>query len=152
MTCPRNTAYCTGSGRSRPSSARTRANSLCGASGGSRSGTGSPDSRMTTKTTVDTSQSATAARRSREARKGRSPRMSQWGGAVRLRPGATGLRPAELEVEATNLELLERVRRPLHVLLQAVVLVGLDDGQPRQVLEEELRHPLVGVGAELLVD
>src|SRR2546425_863997 len=40
------------SGRSRPSSARTRKISLRGASGGSRSGTGSPDRRMTTNTTV----------------------------------------------------------------------------------------------------
>jgi hypothetical protein len=69
------TRYCTGSDRSRPSSARTRKISLRGASGGSRSGTGSPDSRMTTNTTVDTSQSATSARRSRLPRKVRSARI-----------------------------------------------------------------------------
>src|SRR5262245_50136742 len=137
-TLPRKTAYCTGMGRSRPSSARTRANSLCGASGGSRSGTGSPDSRMTTKTTVETSQSAIAARMSREATKGRSPRMGSGAEPRGLRPRAAGLRATELEVEAPDLELLEGIRRPLHVLLQAVVLIGLDHGQPGQVLQEEL--------------
>ena len=39
--------------------------SLVGASGGRRSGTGSPDSRMTRKTTVDTSHSAMSARKIR---------------------------------------------------------------------------------------
>src|SRR5882762_7908975 len=64
----------------------------------------------------------------------------------------TALRAAELEVEATDLELLEGVRRPLDVLLQAVVLVRLDHRDPREVLEEELGHLLVRVAAELLVD
>ena len=49
----RKTPYWTEIGRSRPSSRRTRSISAMGASGGSRSGTGSPDRRMTTKTTVD---------------------------------------------------------------------------------------------------
>ena len=61
----RKITYCTGSGLSRPSSRRTRRISLVGASGGSRSGTGSPDRRMTTKTTVETSQSAMRARKRR---------------------------------------------------------------------------------------
>ena len=63
--CLRNTPYWTGIGRSRPSSCRTRSISAMGASGGSRSGTGSPDRRMTTKTTVTTRQSATSVRKSR---------------------------------------------------------------------------------------
>src|SRR5713226_3864007 len=66
-------------------------------------------------------------------------------------PGTT-LRATELEVEAANLELLVRVRRPLHVLLQAVVLVGLDHRNPREVLEEDPGHLLVGTRAELLVN
>ncbi len=74
-TWPRNTAYCTGSARSVPSSLATRAYSLRGASGGSSSGTGSPDSRMTTKTTVDTSHTAMSARVRREARKVTRARM-----------------------------------------------------------------------------
>ena len=114
-TLPRKTAYCTGSGRSRPSSARTRANSLRGASGGSSSGTGSPDSRITTNTTVETSHSATRARPRRPARKTRKAR-SAAGPALPPRPGpAPGSGPGGT-VEATDLELLERVRRPLHVL------------------------------------
>src|SRR5438552_11795694 len=63
-----------------------------------------------------------------------------------------GLGAAELEVEAADLELLVRVRGELDVLLHPVVLVGLDDGQPREVLEEDLRHLAIRVGAELLVD
>src|SRR3989442_550514 len=86
---PRKTTYCTGRGRSRPSSARTRKISL---------------------------------------------------------------RAAELEVEAADLELLQRVRRPLHVLLEPVVLVRLDHRNPRKVLEGDLGHLPVRVGAELLVD
>src|SRR5437867_2190269 len=149
---PRNTAYCTGSGRSRPSSARTRKISLRGASGGSSSGTGSPDRRMTTNTTVETSQSAMAARSSREPRKGRRPRMRDGAEPERAPPGYAALRAAELEVEAPNLELLQRIRRPLHVLLQAVVLVRLDHGDPGQMLEEDLRHLLVRVTAKLFID
>src|SRR5215813_10348617 len=61
----------------------------------------------------------------------------------------TRLCAAELEVEAPDLELLVRVRRPLHVLLQAVVLVGLDDRQPREVLEEDLGPLFVGLATEL---
>src|SRR5437016_5324433 len=77
---------------------------------------------------------------------------ARWGGASRAPPRETGLRAAELEVEAPDLELLERVRRPLHVLLQAVVLVRLDHREPGEILEEKLGHLLVCVGAELLVD
>src|SRR5262245_44189653 len=62
------------------------------------------------------------------------------------------LRAAELEVEPPDLELLVRVRRPFHVLLEPIVLVGLDDREPREVLEEDLRHLLVRLAAELLVD
>src|SRR5215472_2880714 len=61
------------------------------------------------------------------------------------------LRAAEFEVEPPNLELLIRIRRPLHVFLQSVVLVGLDHGQPRKVLEEDPGHLPVGLAAELLV-
>src|SRR5205814_657331 len=153
-TLPAKTAYWTGSARSRPSSRRTRMISLVGASGGKSSGTGSPDRRMTTKTTVVTSQTATSARRSFGPRKPRTARIGDGapGAPAReprvLRP----LRAPELEVEATELELLIRVRGPLDVLLEAVVLVRLDDRQPREVLEEDLRHLAVRLGAELLVD
>src|SRR5262249_49061202 len=58
----------------------------------------------------------------------------------------------ELEVEAPELKLLIRVGREFDVLLQAVILVGLDDWQPREVLQEDLRHLTIGVGAEPLVD
>src|SRR5262249_4627023 len=68
------------------------------------------------------------------------------GRSLRARPP---LRAAELEVEAANLELLVRVGRPLHVLLQPVVLVGLDDGQPREVLEEDLGHVSVRLTPDL---
>src|SRR6058998_2846581 len=150
-TWPRNTAYCTGSGRSVPSSLATRANSLRGASGGSSSGTGSPDSRMTTKTTVETSQREIAARRRREARNGRSPRMvAGTEPGVPSRP--VSLRAAELEVETADFELLERIGRPLHILLEAVILVRLDHGDPGQVLQEELGHPLVCARPEFFVD
>ena len=44
-----------------------------------------------------------------------------------------------------DLELLVRVRRPLHVLLQAVVLVRLDHRDPREVLDPDLGHLLVGL-------
>src|SRR5712692_11958988 len=62
-----------------------------------------------------------------------------------------GLGAAELEVEASELELLVRVRGELDVLLHPVVLVRLDDRQPREVLEEDLRHLAIRVAAELLV-
>ena len=92
---PRKTAYCTGSGRSRPSSARTRKISLRGASGGSSSGTGSPDSRMTTKTTVETSHSAIRARTQARAEKADDVTHEVRAGApaaparAPLRPGGT---------------------------------------------------------------
>src|SRR3989442_406068 len=89
-------------------------------------------------TTVETSQSAMAARSSREPRKGRRPRMRDGAEPERAPPGYAALRAAELEVEAPDLELLQRIRRPLHVLLQAVVLVRLDHGDPGQMLEEDL--------------
>src|SRR5262245_60025456 len=152
-TLPMKTAYCTGRGRSRPSSRRTRSISLVGASGGSRSGTGSPLSRITTKTTVVTSHTATSARSSLETRNARMPIISvdaargPDGGA----PGGEVLRALELEVERPDLELLVRVRRELHVLLQPVILVGLDDRQPHEVLQKDLRHFLVGLATELLV-
>src|SRR5229473_7469789 len=152
---PRKITYWAGSGLSRPSSRRTRRISLVGASGGRSSGTGSPDRRMTMKTTVETSQSATSALRSRWVRNGRRPRMGE---APSLPLPATGrgrdgtaLGSAELEVEASDLELLVRIGRELDVFLQPVVLVGLDDGQPREVLEEDLGHLAIGLAAELLV-
>src|SRR6266540_6045256 len=130
--------------------------SLVGASGGRRSGTGSPESRITTKTTVETSQREIRARKNRWPRNGKRPRMGEapsplplprWGeGGI-----GAGLRAAELEVEAADLELLVWIRRPLHVLLQPVVLIGLDHRQPREVLEEDLGHLLVGSRAKLLV-
>src|SRR6266850_4607149 len=150
---PTNFRYCTGSGRSSPSSRRTRSISLVGASGGRSSGTGSPESRMTTKTTVVTSQTATSARRSLAARKPMTPRIGQGRPGPRCwepRP-LTMLGALELEVELPDLELLVRIGREVDVLLQAVVLVGLDDRQPREVLEEDRGHLLVGLGAELLV-
>src|SRR5438874_7423360 len=122
---PAKTAYWMGSARSRPSSRRTRMISLVGASGGKSSGTGSPDRRMTTKTTVVTSQTATSARRSLGARKPRTPRIGYE------RPGPLGPRPLttlgalELEVELPDLELLVRIGPEINVLLQAVVLVRL---------------------------
>src|SRR6185436_12786986 len=151
---PMNTAYCTGSERSRPSSRRTRSISLVGASGGSSSGTGSPLSRITTKTTVVTSHTATSARRIFGARNARMPgiRMDATRGPGGGAPDGGRLRALELEVEGPDLELLVRVRRELHVLLQPVVLVGLDHREPREVLQEDLRHLLVGLTAELLVD
>src|SRR5438067_1553584 len=81
-------------------------------------------------------------------------RAQMPGGARRAPPKQMGLsfsslRPLEPEVEAPDLELLVRVRRPLDVLLQPVVLVGLDDRDPRQVLEHDPRHLLVGLAAEL---
>src|SRR5207249_6082394 len=149
----RNTRYCAGSGRSRPSSRRTRKISLRGASGGKRRGTGSPERRMTPNTTVETSQTAIRARRSRGARKRRTPRIGATARGPDPRgPGPRGaLGATESQVEAPDLELLVRVRRPLDVLLETVVLVGLDHGNPRQVLEEDLRHLAVGLGAKLLV-
>src|SRR5437879_2105057 len=151
----RKTAYCTGSGRSRPRSFRTRMISLVGASGGRSRGTGSPDSRITTKTTVETSQSAMSALRRRWLRNGRRPRMGEAPAPAAPHLGerqdGTALGSAELEVEAPDLELLIRVGRELHVLLQPVVLVGLDDDHPREVLEEDPGHLAIGLTAELLV-
>src|SRR5262245_27561339 len=130
-TLPTKTAYCTGRGRSRPSSRRTRSISLVGASGGSKSGTGSPLSRITTKTTVVTSHTATSARRSFGTRNARIPGIVGGGrGPGGGAPASKKLRALELEVEGPDLELLVRVRRELHVLLQPVVLVRLDHGEP----------------------
>src|SRR5207302_10301178 len=84
--------------------------------------------------------------------KGEEPAHGQWGGASRAPPPETALRAAELEVEATNLELLERVWCPLHVFLKSVVLVRLDHRDPREMIEEDLGHLLVGLAAEFLVD
>src|SRR4051812_32393144 len=144
------TPYCTGSGRSVPSSFATRAYSLRGASGGSSSGTGSPERRITTNTTVETSHTATRARARRVLRKLTTARMDQPGRGTG--PGRWPLGPAKLEREATDLELLVRIQRPLDVLLNPVVLVWLDHRNPREVLEEDLRHLLVRLPAELLVD
>src|SRR5947207_1034476 len=138
-TWARNTAYCTGSGRSVPSSFATRAYSLRGASAGSSSGTGSPDNRMTMKTTVETSQTATRARMKRAARKATTARMDKAGRSANA-PAGRRLGAAELEGEAANLQRLVGIRGPVHVLLQTVILVRLDDRNPRQVLEEDLRH------------
>ena len=65
--------------------------------GGRSRGTGSPESRMTTKTTVETSQRAIRARKSRWTMNGKSPRMGKApspcplpeGGAGRDRDGST---------------------------------------------------------------
>src|SRR2546430_4350892 len=67
-------------------------------------------------------------------------------------PAGRRLGAAELEREAANLERLVGVQRPLDVLLQPVVLVRLNDGDPRQVLEQDPGHRLVGLAAELLRD
>src|SRR6267143_7084432 len=69
----------------------------------------------------------------------------------RKTPKCMGLHAAELEVEAADLELLVRIRRPFNVLLQPVVLVGLDHGDPWKMLEEDPGDLLVGLPAELLV-
>src|SRR2546426_9044340 len=106
---------------------------------------------MTTKTTVETSQTATRARARRAARKVTRARMDEAGRSGSA-PAGRRLGAAELEREAADLELLVGVRRPLEVLLQPVVLVRLDDGNPRQVLEEDPGHLLVRLAAELLVD
>src|SRR5262249_1192612 len=58
----------------------------------------------------------------------------------------------QLEVEAPELKLLIRVGGEFDVLLQSVILVGLVDRQPGEVLQEDLRHLTIGVGAEPLVD
>src|SRR5262249_48797191 len=153
-TLVRNTPYCTGSGRWDPRSRRTRGIAEGAGSGGRGGGAGAPASRITTKTTVETSHSAISARKIRWPTKGRNPRM---GSITRLargsesEPGGGALRASELEVEAPDLELLVRVRRPFHVFLQPVVLVGLDHWEPREVLEEDLRHLLVGLAPDLLV-
>src|SRR5262249_27224992 len=81
-------------------------------------------------------------------RKRAGARASLGGLPTRRRPS----RAAELEVELSDLELLVRVRRPLDVLLHAVVLVRLDHGQPGQILEEDLGHVPIGLAPELLVD
>src|SRR5213594_1454650 len=80
------------------------------------------------------------------------PAHRRGGGTRQAPPPEAGLRAAELEVEAADLELLQRVRRPLHVLLEPVVLVRLDHRNPRKVLQGDLGHLPVRVGAELLVD
>src|SRR5262245_24715734 len=66
-------------------------------------------------------------------------------------PSTGRLGAAELEVEAPDLELLVRVRGELDVLLHAVVLVRLDHGNPRQVLEEDFGDLPIGLAPELLV-
>src|SRR5215468_12363140 len=66
-------------------------------------------------------------------------------------PSTGRLGAAELEVEAPDLELLVGVRGELDVLLHAVVLVGLDHGNPRQVLEEDLGDVSIRLPPELLV-
>src|SRR5215813_7650577 len=71
-------------------------------------------------------------------------------------PPGSGLRASRLgatepEVEAPDLELLVGVRGELDVLLHPVVLVGLDHGNPRQVLEEDLGDLSIRLAPELLV-
>src|SRR5262249_57930541 len=89
-------------------------------------------------------------------------RLSRWSGTGvvqrrilaygELRVSTRAARSVELEVEAPDLERLIGVRRPLDEFLEPVVLVGLDHGQPREVLEEDAGHLRVGVAAELFVD
>src|SRR5579862_18348 len=145
---PRKTAYCTSSGRSSPSSCRTRKVSDGGASGGSSSGAGSPDSRMTTKTTEETSHSATSVRTSRYARNAPKPRIVTRGDP---RGAPDGLGAPHVEVEAPDIELLVAVWREAHVFLHPVVFGRLDHRYPRQVLERDLGHPLVVAVAKALV-
>src|SRR5262245_1777171 len=56
------------------------------------------------------------------------------------------------EIELADLELLVVVRRELDVPLEPIVLVGLNDDDPRVVLEEDARHLLVRFAPELLVE
>src|SRR5262245_66269024 len=65
---------------------------------------------------------------------------------------SAGLGPPELQIEVPELDLLARVRLPVDVALQAVGLDRLDDRDPRQVLEGDPPHLLVGLAAEALVD
>src|SRR5678815_697749 len=83
------------------------------------------------------------------ARRRRSCSISSPGSARR---SCRTSRAAHPEVEAADVELLVGIRRPLHVLLDTVVLVRLQDRDPRQVLEEDLGHALVRAPAEVLVD
>ncbi len=86
-----------------PSSARTRKISLRGASGGSRSGTGSPDRRMTTKTTVETSQSAIQRAEEPGAEEGEEPAHEP------LARGPAGSGPGRPVYARRNLKLKRRI-------------------------------------------
>src|SRR5262245_45549630 len=58
----------------------------------------------------------------------------------------------QFQIEAPEIERLVRVRRDLDVLLESVILVGLDYDDPRVVLQQEFRHLPVRLAAELFVE
>src|SRR2546427_12588070 len=68
-------------------------------------------------------------------------RVRRLGAPLPGPPASRALGATESEVEAPDLELLVRVRRPLDVLLEAVVLVGLGHRHPPQGRQGEPRPP-----------
>src|SRR4051812_5933843 len=141
-TLPRKTTYCTGSGLSSPNSARTRFISEIGASGGSISGTGSPDSRIVMKTIVTMPQRAISARKTRRVRN-----------CNMLMPSSPPDSPPDSPIKAEHLfaefHRLVRVGAPVHVGGHAVTLDRVDHRQPRVVDVHDLLHALVGCLADL---
>src|SRR4030095_1770051 len=65
---------------------------------------------------------------------------------------AADLRLTEPEVERAKLDLLVRVRLPVDVSLQSIRIVGLEDRDPREVLEHDLGHLRVDLAPEVLIE
>src|SRR5438067_2323997 len=137
-----NWAYCTGSGWSSPSWARRRAKSSFCASGGSSNATGSPVTRSTTKTTVETPISTITAPTSRRARN-RPTGLGRFPGAGDDDPLVGARRHRDRLADLDRLGQHER-RGHLHRDAEAVREAG--------VLEQRLRPiGVVGVRLELRV-
>src|SRR5262245_59630727 len=68
------------------------------------------------------------------------------------RAAAAALGAPQLQVEASYLKLLVRVRGELHVLLEPIVFEGLDHDEPGVVLQKNLRHLAISLTPELLVE
>src|SRR5438309_4782585 len=65
---------------------------------------------------------------------------------------AAGLSLAKSKVMCSKLDLLVRVRLPFDVSLKPVRIARLDDGDPREVLQDDLAHLRVGPAPEAFIE
>src|SRR5580765_8900175 len=87
---------------------------------------------------------------------GRRPRAGRavmlFANGQELRGRAAALRLTETEIERPKLDLLVRVRLPVDVSLQSIRIVGLEDRNPREVLEHDLGHLRVDLAPEAFIE